>query len=301
MDIRQLRYFVAVVESGTFVGAANRLRIAQPAISRQVMLLEAELGEQLLERSTRGVRITAAGEVVYEKALTIIGHVIDLETRFSRQPERRRHRLRLGVPPSFNSIANAEAVDAVTHRLNKTDLYIQEMWTGQIAAMIANRSLDLGIVCEGQLANGYWRQPLNREELFLIEAAGGETAPITLAQVTERALVLPTPIQGMRAVIEQHFAAHGVPLRVAHEADNWGTIFSLVKLGRAATILPRREAFAGTGSATMPFTARPITTAPSNTFYLAASRALSDNAELLAGAYVVHEWLAGLLKDDMAV
>lgn len=298
MDIRQLRYLVATVEAGSFVGAASSLRIAQPAISRQVMLLEAELGEQLLERSVRGVRLTAAGEIVYEKALTILRHVQDLETRFSGRHERRRNRLRLGLPPSFSSVANADAVDVVSRQLPRTDVYIQEMWTGQIAAMIANRSLDLGIVCESQLANGYWRQPLNREALFLIEAAGGSTLPVTLAEVAARPLVLPTPIQGMRAVIEQHFARHAVPFTVAHEADSWGTIFSLVKLGRAATILPRREAREGIEQGTL--IARSIETAPTNTFYLAASRALNDQPELLTDALIVHAWLAGLLQDDVA-
>src|SRR5690606_2735354 len=138
------------------------------------------------------------GEIVYEKALTILRHVQDLETRFSGRHERRRNRLRLGLPPSFSSVANADAVDVVSRQLPRTDVYIQEMWTGQIAAMIANRSRDLGIVCESQLANGYWRQPLNREALFLIEAAGGSTLPVTLAEVAARPLVLPTPIQGMR-------------------------------------------------------------------------------------------------------
>jgi LysR family nitrogen assimilation transcriptional regulator len=298
MDVRQLRYFVAAVDSGSFVGAAAQLRIAQPAISRQVMLLEEELGEQLLERSVRGVRITAAGEIVYEKARSILQQVSALESHFSGPQERRRHRLRLGVPPSFSAIANAESVDALAPQLPRTDLYIQEMWTGQIAAMIANRSLDLGIVCQSQLANGYWRQPLNRERLYLIEAAGGGSGPVTLAEVAARTLVLPTPIQGMRAVIDQHFAVHGVPLAVAQEADSWGTIFSLTKLGRAATILPRREAWEGIAGGTL--VARPIDTAPMNTFYLAASRALNDQPELLAAAQVVHGWLAALLRDDLA-
>ena len=297
MDLRQLRYFVAAVDAGSFVGAASHLRIAQPAISRQVMMLEQELGEQLLVRSSRGVRVTAAGEIAYEKAITVLQHVADLENAFTGRQQRQRYRLRLGVPPSFGAIANAEQVEAVTSRLQRTDLYIQEMWTGQIAAMLANRSLDLGIVCQSQLANGYWRQPLNREELYLIETAGGEVAQVSLAEVARKQLVLPTPIQGMRAVIEHHFAIHGMPLALAHEADSWGTIFSLVRPGRAVTILPRREAADDIRFGRL--VARRIDTRPTNTFYLAASRALNEQQELRSAAHVVHGWLSGLLQDDV--
>ena len=86
MDVRQLRYFVATVDCGSFVGAAASLRVAQPAISRQVMLLEESLGERLLERSVRGVRLTAAGEVVYARAQVILQHVRELEAQFKGTP-----------------------------------------------------------------------------------------------------------------------------------------------------------------------------------------------------------------------
>ena len=81
MELRQLRYFIAVAEERSFSRAAVRLHISQPPLSTQVMALEEELGVQLLERSNRGVSLTAAGEVFYEEMRAVLVRIEHGKTR----------------------------------------------------------------------------------------------------------------------------------------------------------------------------------------------------------------------------
>ncbi|MBS0507316.1 MAG: LysR family transcriptional regulator, partial [Proteobacteria bacterium] len=80
MDIRQLKYFVAVADTRNFTRASERLHIAQPPLSRQIQLLEEELGVQLILRNIRPLRLTEAGRMFYEQALQIINRLDQLKT-----------------------------------------------------------------------------------------------------------------------------------------------------------------------------------------------------------------------------
>src|SRR5580698_172097 len=79
MDLRQLRYFVAVARERNFTRAAEQLNIAQPPLSRQIQLLEQEVGVPLLNRNTRPVRMTDAGRLIYEQAIQILGRVEQMQ------------------------------------------------------------------------------------------------------------------------------------------------------------------------------------------------------------------------------
>ena len=83
MDLRQLRYFAKVVESGSFSKAASQLHVAQPALSKQVQQFEEDLGLALIERGSRPVRLTEPGRVIYEQALQILERVDDLREMYS--------------------------------------------------------------------------------------------------------------------------------------------------------------------------------------------------------------------------
>lgn len=100
MDLRQLRYFVAVARERNFTRAAEQLHIAQPPLSRQIQLLEEELGVELLSRSARPVRMTEAGRLFYEQALQILGRVEQMAESTRRVGRNQNRVLSIGFVPS---------------------------------------------------------------------------------------------------------------------------------------------------------------------------------------------------------
>lgn len=100
MDIRQLKYFVAVANERNFTRASEVLHIAQPPLSRQIQLLEEELGVQLILRNSRPLRLTEAGRVFYEQALQIINRLDQLKTATRQIGLQQRETVSIGFVPS---------------------------------------------------------------------------------------------------------------------------------------------------------------------------------------------------------
>ncbi|MGE4533623.1 LysR family transcriptional regulator [Halomonas sp.] len=97
MEFRQLSYFVAVAETGSISAASRRVHVAQPALTRQIRLLEEDLATQLLERHARGVRLTVAGKALYEEAITLLDRRIQVRARLSALGSGLTGKLGLGV------------------------------------------------------------------------------------------------------------------------------------------------------------------------------------------------------------
>src|SRR5438094_5455838 len=101
MDLRQLRYFTAVAERGSFSAAASALNVAQSALSRHVQLLEQEVGGPLLERGARGVTLSEAGRLLLDRARYILGEVETLRDAVTARNQEVTGTVRFGAPPSL--------------------------------------------------------------------------------------------------------------------------------------------------------------------------------------------------------
>jgi LysR family nitrogen assimilation transcriptional regulator len=243
MDLRQLAYFVGIAQAGSFSKAAASLHIAQPALSRQIRLLEEESGVVLLRRHGRGAVPTAAGEVLLACAVSILQSVNEAKwalASYSRNPA---GTIRVAVPPAISRLLTAELFQRLKAQFPRVSLQITEAWTGHIYEQLLDRKLDLGVICNSQLDDKMLYRPLVTESVYLIRSPGGidPEKPLRIQDLAEIPLVLPPRPHGMRLLVEQAFRRFSVEPKIVLESEVWTVIKDVVQKGIACTLLPPRE------------------------------------------------------------
>lgn len=244
VDVKQLRSFVTSVKSGSITTAAQLLCIAQPALSRQIHLLEQELGATLLRRSPKGVVPTAAGQVLYDSATDILLRMERVRSAIAQAAAPSRPVIRLAVPPTFSHRLGSSFLTMCEKTCPAVSVRLAESWSGYISDLLASGLVDFGVMSASQVGGFKLRASILSEELFLVQHRTGRTVsaePISARALSEIDLILPTKLHGVRMLLEEVAQAHGIALRVRVEADAWGTIRNLVQAGEGCTILSMRE------------------------------------------------------------
>ncbi|AGW93065.1 MULTISPECIES: LysR substrate-binding domain-containing protein [Cupriavidus] len=249
MELRQLRYFVRIVELGGLSRAAADLYIAQPALSQQIANLEAEFGVQLLTRTSRGVTPTAAGKVLYRHAQAALRLAERIKADVQHAGGAPVGAVSVGMPTSVANILAAPLVAAVRSRLPQVRLQIMESLSGHLAEMVANGRIEMALLFErhepGDAAAPHRKalphldiKPLLVEELFLLAAGSGPFGePVSLADAASRPLILPGRANATRQIIDDALAKAGLTAEIVAELDSLATIKSVVADGLGATIL----------------------------------------------------------------
>src|ERR1700754_775145 len=182
MQFRQLRYFVKIVEAGSFSRAAATIHVAQPALSQQIAELEERLGVKLLQRSARGVTPTAAGEVLLREASAIL-HQLDqlpgIVRSGSDQPE---GAVSLGLAISLASTLIGPLVMGAQTSLPKVKLKLSDADSRSLEQGIAANHLDMAVVYEDELVSAFSRRPIFRQRVYLIgsEPSFKNGAPVSI-------------------------------------------------------------------------------------------------------------------------
>jgi LysR family nitrogen assimilation transcriptional regulator len=244
MDLRQLRYFVDITEAKSFTGAASRLHVAQPALSRHIRNLEQELGVKLFRRHARGAEPTAAGRVLYERATRILHEVSDARLEVIRFVTEPQGVVNFAFPPSISKIIANPLLEDCQKILPGISLQMVEGWTGHILEWLLADRCDLGILYASQAHDQLGLKPFITQDLFIITSSqNGELDRdcFTLSEVFELPLIVPTYPHGLRLVIEQWFAAHERKPNIVFEAEVWSVIKEIVQAGQAFTLLPPCE------------------------------------------------------------
>jgi LysR family nitrogen assimilation transcriptional regulator len=230
MDLRQLRYFRSVVEAGGFSRAAERLNVAQSALSLQVRRLEESLGVTLLVRESTGARPTAAGLRLLEHAQIILGQVAVAERDLRAEGMTPSGSVSIGVPSGAGRVLIGPLISAGKRDLPGVSLQVVEAMTGHLAAWLEEGRVDLAVLYgEGE--------PLLREAFHLIIAPGGATGPVRLDAFGDLPLALPSPAHHTRRFLDAAAAKQGVTLSVEFEVDALGAILDMVREGRAVSLL----------------------------------------------------------------
>ncbi len=263
VDLKQLESFVRVAELGSFTRAALALGIAQPALSRQVRLLEVELRQTLLTRNGRGAIPTEAGALLLEHARGILHQVERAREELGRMRGSLSGRVTLGLPPSVARALAVPLTQEFRARLPEARLAITEgLSTGMQEALLSGR-LDIAVLYNAQPRPDFDIAPLASEELLLVQPASIEEPerhlqPATLKEIAQLPLIIPSRPNAIRMHIDAILDAAGLSPRIELEIDGVPAILDLVEDGVGCAILSRNAV----SSAPRPdaFSARPIET-----------------------------------------
>ena len=245
MDLRQLEYFVRVAELGSFTRASVALGVAQPALSRQVRLLEVELRQTLLVRNGRGATPTEAGKLLLAHGRGILHQVERAREELGRVRGSLAGRVALGLPPSLARLLTVPLTRAFRQRLPDASLSISENLSTAMHEGLANGRLDVAVLYNAQPAADIELSPLVDEALVLVQsrppglAEEPPPAALSLRAVADLPLVIPSRPNAIRMHIESEMAALGCRPSIALEIDGVSAILDLVADGAGCAILSR--------------------------------------------------------------
>lgn len=240
MELRQLRYFVRVVEAGSIGRAAMSIGMVTSALSQQISRLEGELSTRLLQRSASGVVPTDAGLAFFRQAQLALRHADDAVQ--AAQQARLAGHVSVGLSSTTAAILGAPFLQAMNQRYPDIRLHLVEALSGHLSDMLNGRLLDLAIVFHAESARRWSIMPLLDEPLFLCARRdmpglpAGDTT--RLEAIADLPLVLPSGRHGLRALVNNAFLQLGQAPRVVAEVDGLSLLMDVVQLGIAATIQP---------------------------------------------------------------
>ena len=239
MDLKQLQYFVAVTEQGSFSRAAAVLNLAQPSVSRQVALLEAELGQRLLERTGRGVTPTPAGQALLAHARTMLNAASQALADLKEMHAEPVGRVVVGLP---NHVAMGLCVPLLREfrrRLPNALLSIVEGLSLSLRdGMIAGR-IDLGLLFDPAPTPLLAFESLMRQRMMLVAPSGYRLpSQVSLAALADFPLVLPGVHNPIRSLVDAFMLPRRIALNVVAEVGAVHSALSVVEEGLACSILP---------------------------------------------------------------
>lgn len=239
MDIRQLRYFVEIVDQGSLSRAASKLNVAQSALSIHLRNMENMLQTRLLSRGRNGVKATEAGEVLLRHARLILSEhasAVDEIHSLGRQPT---GEVRLGLTGTISDLVTVPLIEAVERLYPGIRLNVSEAMSGFVADWLRDNRVDLAILYVAPDEPALAARRLLEEQLVLIAppgSSGGEQ--VTVNALAEKPLILPSRAHGLRMVLEDALQPHGGLPKPSIEIDSYNNIKTLVARGHGISVLP---------------------------------------------------------------
>src|SRR5436305_7681200 len=172
MEMHQLRYFVAVAQTGNFSRAAERCHVSQPSLSQQILKLERRLGQPLFHRLNRRAVLTDAGRLLWDRATAILAAADDAERRIRGGDELHGGRLAVGALPTIAPFLLPRALGGFVGDGHKVELIVREDVTTSLVTAVAEGELDLAVVALPVADERLEAQPLFTEPLLLAVAPG---------------------------------------------------------------------------------------------------------------------------------
>lgn len=242
MDIRQLRYFIAIVEGRSFTRAAAELRVAQPALSQHVLAMEDELGVDLLRRGPRGVFPTEAGLRLLDRARIIDAQFSELRGQVRNQANHPSGDVKFGMPAPISDRLSIPLIETARRQYPEVRVCIAEAMSGFQLRWLREQVVDIALAYGPMDENDLIMQHVLTQEIVLYGNPGMDGAPrgesVTLAAALKLPLILPSPMQGMRRFIDS--AAHSIemPVNPVLEVDSHHPEKYLVSRGIGYSMLP---------------------------------------------------------------
>lgn len=241
MNLKHLRYFVAVAEHQSISQAAVYLAIAQSALSRQISQLEQDLGVRLLHRHGRGVSLTMAGESFLQHSREILRHMQQAQQDLEALKTTPRDTVVIGFPPTVAQVLSVPLAIKFQQRFPQARLRIEEAYSGSVLEWLATGKVDVAVLYEGPHSKTIPGDKLINEQLYLIGPANSELknmSEVRAGRLSELPLVLPNHPHGLRLAIEQKSRQSHFQLQVVMEISGLEITKSLVKTSNMYTVLP---------------------------------------------------------------
>lgn len=240
MELRQLRYFVTVAELQNFTRAAAAVRIAQPALSRQIRKLEGELGALLLHRDGRSAILTDAGKKFYAHARSVLREIDDAKQDLLEEKETPTGSVGFGFPPHVGPTFAVSLVKRFTELCAKAHLRVVEGFSNQLADWLFTGRLDAALLYNASNYKHLRTEFTVNEDMCLVgppgdrNTSGGQVAFSRLAGLP---LIVPDRPSNTRARLEEAMAEANVTLEFSMEVDSLSTIKRLVASGQGYALL----------------------------------------------------------------
>ena len=259
MDFRQLRTFSCVAELGSLSKASDKLRIAQPALSRQIKLLEHELRAELFTRSGRGMVLTEAGRLLLARTSGIVRQIDQIRDDIQSAAGAPSGRVVLGLVPTVSCVLSARLARRTVEAFPGISLCIVESYSGHLIEWLHRGEMDLAIIYGPSADLHLAIQALGRDRIVAVGPRGSGLAKkkqVGMDWLLRQRLVLPSHSHGLRALIEREAARRKLKLDVQLEADSFRVLTSLVEEGLGYSVrgeidAKRLEAAAISGQAPM--------------------------------------------------
>jgi len=241
MDVVQLKTLIHVAELGSLSKASDRLHIAQPALSRQIRMLEKELGTYLFERHGRGMVITEAGREVLAHATRIMEEMESIRSSVVGGRSNFRGTVVIGTTPTVAAIITVPLVRKIRDAQPNLAVRFSSAYSGYLLDWLQRGELELAITYDPQPLHTLRIVPVMMENLLLVgppEAGLRLDTPVRFASLAEHELVVPSARHGLRVILDNCAREVGVKLTSSVEADSFGAMIDLVRNGFGLTALP---------------------------------------------------------------
>ncbi len=240
MELRQLRYFVRVVELGSLSRAAADLSLVPSALSQQISRLEGELATRLLQRGAQGVSPTEAGLAFFQQAQLALRHAE--QAARAAQQARLTGTVTVGLAPTTAAVLGLPLMRAMRERYPDVRLHMVESLSGYLSDMLNSRVLDLAVLFDTDPAKRWSVTPLMTERLYLIQSRAHlfreAPARLSISGLRGVPLILPTGPHGLRSTMDRAFARAKLRPQLVAEVDSLAMLMDAVDHGLGATVQP---------------------------------------------------------------
>jgi DNA-binding transcriptional LysR family regulator len=242
MDIRQIRTFLAIADTGSATRAAELLHIVQPAVSRQLKLLEDDVGAPLFERDRRGMQLTEAGQILLDRARRALRELETAQQEIRPTPGLVSGTVSLGLLPSSCELLTAPLVGALQRAFPQIRVSLSVGYTDHLLRWLESGEIDAALLYDPVASPALDAQPLVEESLSLVGLASvglTEDRPVSVTALGETPLILPSAPHRLRSLVEHACAVAGVDITFAAETNALSVQKALVAQGYGATVMPR--------------------------------------------------------------
>jgi LysR family transcriptional regulator, hca operon transcriptional activator len=243
MELRHLRYFIAVAEEGSLtVAAEKRLHTAQPSLSRQIRALEEEVGARLITRSVHGIELTAAGRAFLDHARLAVTQAEAAKGAARRSAQPAKPSLALGFLSGTEMDLLPQAMRVLHDELPNIEVKLSSDYSPKLADALMKGRLDAAFMRPEPHAGDLIYKRVRTEPLILVFPRGHRLAArkaVHLREIKGEPFIKPSKTAPtLRKIIEDSLKRSGLEIRADHEVHNLSHAFSMIASTRAVTLLP---------------------------------------------------------------